>query len=197
MNHIENAVILFESRLEKKQLSENLTHLEALDECKEIIQDFRISLRPKPSSPVTIRGFIIDPAIFLNIRQRFLESEERLHGHKGDLLWMVGFQSLLGAGPAVLGQILLGGARNFLNPSYDAPPEALTFKNGAPFFSADLLVGIGASFCISDFGDIMNPGRGGRPRLGLAEGLADIFWKSYAEATTSIVPSLCSFRPGS
>lgn len=132
--------------------------MEAIEKRREIIRDYRTRLRPKPDEPAITTGFIVNPQIYLDIRQYFLDSEKSLGGWQSlesDLLWIIGFQSLLGAGPAALAQILIGGANKYLTPGY-VPSEALTFDDGARFHEKDIkdiLVGVGASIVVSYWGE--------------------------------------------
>jgi len=151
MNRYRNAAIEFTKGLKAEgELPRSLSFAEAIGKRKKIIRDYRMSFRPKPDDPAITTGLIVDPLMYPEIRYLFLSSQDNLGGWGSPevrLLWGVGFQSLLGAGPAVLGQILIDGAGGYDSPGY-IPPENLTFEDGAHFFKSDPDTGLGATYVV-------------------------------------------------
>lgn len=149
-----DAAIHFRNRLAENRLPNNLKWAEALIARKDIIDEFRLSLRPKPNDPARTIGLIVDPQIYPDVRQQFLDSEAILGGWaslESTLLWAVGFQSLLGASSAVIAHILIPGANKYSDETI--PAEVLKFKDGTPFFPRDRSQGIGATLVLDFFGD--------------------------------------------
>jgi len=161
MQRYRNAAIKFPQRLKAAgELPKSLSFAEVIEKRKEIVHDYRMSLRPKPEDPAIITGLIVDPLIYPEIRNQFKASEADVGGwgsNEVDLLWGVGFQSLLGAGPAILGQILIDGAHKY-DSTDRIPPENLTFIDGTHFFKSDPDSGLGATYAVSFWGDKYHSG---------------------------------------
>ncbi len=200
-----NAAVRFRDQLVENRLPHRMHYPYAMEERKAIIDEYRAALRPRPDDPVITRGFMVNPQIYLTVRELFLESEAAL-GRSGsfdvDFLWSIGFQSLLGAGPPALGQFLINGVINGVErysryrPDYMLP-ETLAFTDGTPFYDPNPLEGLGITFVVTYYGHKLmawGPWRYGSEEACCGQ---DVIWgmfflENLRRATTSIQLSLYS-----
>ncbi len=108
---------------------------QALDECKEESHTYRTALRPKLDAPPITEGLIVDPQVVSDAYELIRQYEAVSNGvNCYDLLFLIGFQSLLGAGSAVMGQIIVNCESHHRDRGLKLP-ENLNFRDGRPFFS--------------------------------------------------------------
>lgn len=191
-NYVEALIKKREMKLRAK------TFQDLLLECKDENYNYRLSLRPKPNDPAIKMGLTVDPQTYLNVRQLFLDNEARLGNYGSlecNLLWVIGFQSLLGASSAPTAHILAGGANNYGRVT---PPEVLLLKDGTPFYCDDLSRGVGATCVVSYFGDAYDSDGaardGWRWLIAAPRGGGWLFLENLCRATTPTLQSLCSLQ---
>jgi len=148
-------LIRFTDQLEKaKKLPKDIPFKQAILERKAMIDEFRVAIRPKPDDAPITTGLIFDPEVYSDIDQLFLNRKDDLgdwYSPESDLFWGVGYQSLLGAGSAVIAHVVISGANNYFDHHRD-PVEAVIFKDGTLYFLDNPAAGIGVDFVVSFYG---------------------------------------------
>jgi|GEM_PF-4301883 len=145
----------FTDQLEAKKLSKDVTFEQAMFERKAMIGEFRGAIRSKPDDAPITTGLIFDPQVYPDIDQLFFARQDRLGGWcspESALFWGVGYQSLLGAGSAVIAHVVISGANEYFD-HHREPAEVVIFKDNTPYFLANPASGIGVDFVVSFCGD--------------------------------------------
>lgn len=148
MDRYRNAVKDFKKQLINNRLSRGTCYSDqAYIKHKDIVHDYRKSLRPKPEDPAITTGFIIDPQLYLDVIKIFeTQADFNFHTVEWTLFQGVGLQSLLGAGTAIMAHNIINGACNYSEEIRWGWRLTLTFYDGTPFYSDDLAQGLGANF---------------------------------------------------
>ncbi|MHB1949101.1 MAG: hypothetical protein ACYCQI_13415 [Gammaproteobacteria bacterium] len=197
MDRYRNAIKDFKKQLIKNRLPLPTKLEEADIKHKDIIHNYRKSLRPKPNDPAITTGFIIDPQLYLDVIKIIGTNERDFGGSYFNvaeyyLLQGVGLQSLLGAGTATMAQNVIAGIRDYCDQRKWWSPT-LTFSGGTPFYSDNIDQGLGArsSFLASDNGYLLREVDYGRIIC-----FSHAFIRSYYRAIKPTAKNLSHLRAG-
>lgn len=126
----------------------------AITHCDAYIQEYRHAIRGDARDSVINQGLIFDPAVLI---EAFNDLSDFILGCGetsivSDVLFAIGYQSLLGASSAFLARVICNGTDNYINDR--RVPENLKLLDNVPFYNVSEKKGLGCTHWVDEVGAV-------------------------------------------